>query len=76
MFETIEVWNEEISTKEKERQILNYLSINNMDDVDNINNVSNFLFDEDNLPIANPNISSLFESIGIDVIDFLDFLNN
>ncbi len=68
-------WVEETSTKMKEQQLLDYLTELGQTDEESKRFVDLYLFDEDNIPISNPDVVGLFDDLGIDVSSFIEFIS-
>jgi CRISPR/Cas system CMR-associated protein Cmr5 small subunit len=75
MYENLEDWKDCTSTKEKEEQLLDYLSNIGNSTSESKKHIDNYLFDSDNLPVSYPDVEELFDMLDIDFEDFLEFIS-
>ncbi|MFV2013819.1 MAG: hypothetical protein ACC656_00180 [Candidatus Heimdallarchaeota archaeon] len=75
MYNDIQEWIEETTTKEKETHILDYLEYNADLDDENRRVVDNLLFDENNIPRDSLDEEMLQAEFDLDLDFFIDYVN-
>ena len=75
MYADFESWMAYTSTKEKERHIISYLESNSIIDDEARDIIDAEMFDDNNIPFAFPNVELIFDELGIDKNDFIEFVD-